>query len=164
MFDFDTLRPHVLIEPEGLITRHKDLRRVAFTTAMGSLPRKPALMLAPETSVPAAAHQMAEANVSAALIVCSGSLLGLLTERDILASLCNPAGGELGRTSVWQAMTPEPPFCLDTDSVASAVRLMKTYSVRHLPVMRADGPPVGVLDSAAIIRWLSDQLTVLILD
>ena len=164
MFDFDTLRPHVLVEPEGLISRRKDLRRMAFITAVGSLPRKPALMLAPETSLAAAANQMTEANAGAALVVCSGSLLGMLTERDVLGSLRNADGGDLTRTSVWKAMTPEPPFCLDTDSVASALRLMKTYDIRHLPVMRADGPPVGVLDAAAIIRWLSDQLTVLILD
>jgi CBS domain-containing protein len=163
MFDFDTMRPHVMIEPEGLITRRKDLRRLAFTTAVAALPRKPSLLLAPETSVAVAARLMADENESAALVVCSGSLLGMLTERDVMACL-RDRHGDLTRTSVWQAMTPEPPFCMDTDSMASALRLMKTYSVRQLPVMRADGPPLGILDAATVVRWLSDQLTVLILD
>ena len=165
MFDFDTLRPGVLVEPEGLITRRKDLRRVAFTTAVGSLPRRPALMLAPETSVAFAARRLAQAGAGAALVICSGTLLGTISERDVLACIAGSDGAvDLERTSVWQAMSPEPPFCLDTDSIASALRVMKTHGARHLPILRADGPPVGVLDGATIVRWLSDQLTALILD
>ena len=162
MFDFDTLRPGILVEPEGLIARRKDVRRAAFTTAVGSLPRRPALMLAPETSVADAAQHMAESGADAALVVCSGTLLGLLGDHDVVA--CVHSGADLTHTSVWQAMAPEPPFCLDTDSIASAVRVMKTHAVRQLPIVRADGPPVGLLDGAAIVRWFSDHLTALILD
>jgi CBS domain-containing protein len=165
MFDFDTMRPGILVEPEGLIARRKDLRRAAFTTAVGSLPRKPVPMLAPETSVADAVDRIADSGAGAALIVCSGTLLGLLSEADVLARLgADGATADLGHTSVWQAMSPEPPFCLDTDSIASALRVMKTHAVRHLPIVRADGPPVGLLDGPAIVRWLSDQLTALILD
>ena len=162
MFDFDTMRPGILVEPEGLIARRQDLRRVAFTTAVGSLPRRPALMLAPETSVAAAAGRLAAAGSGAALVICSGTLLGMLGEHDVVA--CVGSGADLAHTSVWQAMSPEPPFCLDTDSIASALRVMKTHNVRHLPILRADGPPVGLLDGTTIGRWLSDQLTALILD
>lgn len=162
MFDFDTLRPGTLVEPEGLIARRKDLRRAAFTTAVGSLPRRPAVMLAPETSVADAAKRLAETGAGAALVVCSGTLLGLLGDHDIVA--CVRDGGDMAHTSVWQAMSPEPSFCLDTDSIASAVRVMKTHAARHLPIVRADGPPLGLLDGAAIVRWFSDHLTALILD
>ena len=162
MFDFDTTRPGVLVEPEGLITRRKDLRRAAFTTAVGSLPRKPALMLAPETSVAVAAQRLADTGAGAALVVCSGTLLGLFSERDVLARLGDDA--DLRHRSVWQAMSPEPPFCLDTDSIASALRVMKTHGARDLPILRADGPPVGLLDGPTFVRWLSDHLTALILD
>lgn len=162
MFDFDTLRPGILVEPEGLIARRKDLRRAAFTTAVGSLPRQPATMLAPETSVAEAARCLRATGSSAALVMCSGTLLGLLDEHDVVASLGR--GADLARTSVWQAMLPEPPFCLDTDSIASALRVMKTHHARHLPILRAAGPPVGLLDGTAIGRWFSDQLTALILD
>jgi predicted transcriptional regulator len=162
MFDFDTLRPGILVEPEGLIARRKDLRRAAFTTAVGSLPRKPALMLAPETSVAAAARRLADSGTGAALVICSGTVLGLLGEPEVVA--CVASGADLGHTSVWQAMSPEPPFCLDTDCIASALRVMKTHNARQLPILRADGPPVGLLDGATIGRWFSDQLTALILD
>lgn len=162
MFDFDTLRPGVLVEPEGLIARRKDLRRAAFTTAVGSLPRKPALMLPPETSLALAARRLNETGAGAALVICSGTLLGMISERDVLARVGE--GADLAHTSAWQAMSPEPPFCLDTDSIASALRVMKTHGARHLPILRADGPPVGVLDGLTIVRWLSDHLTALILD
>ena len=162
MFDFDTLKPGILVEPEGLIARRKDLRRAAFTTAVGSLPRRPAVMLAPETSVADAAARLAETGAGAALVICSGTLLGLISDHDVVA--CVRSGADLTHTSVWQAMSPEPPFCLDTDSIASAVRVMKTHAAPQLPIVRADGPPVGLIDSAAIIRWFSDHLTALILD
>jgi CBS domain-containing protein len=96
-------------------------------------------------------------------VVCSGSLLGTITEADIAAQVQSGIV-DVSRVSVWQAMTPEPPFCLETDSLASALRLLKTYNVRQLPVMEVDGPVVGLLDLSDVLAWLSDQLTVAILD
>ena len=163
MFDFDTLRPHVMVEPEALISRRRDLRQLAFTTPARRLLRGSPLRLAPETSVAQAASQLRQAGARAALVVCSDSLLGTITDADIAAQV---QGGmvDVGRVSVWQAMTPEPPFCLETDSLASVLRLFKTYGVRQLPVMEGDGPVVGLLDLSDVLAWLSDQLTVAILD
>jgi CBS domain-containing protein len=163
MFDFDTLRPHVMIEPEALISRRRDLRHLAFTTPARKLLRGAPLRLTPETSVARAALLLRKAGARAALVVCSGSLLGTITETDIAAQVQSGIV-DVSRVSVWQAMTPEPPFCLETDSLASALRLLKTYNERQLPVMEVDGPVVGLLDLSDVLAWLSDQLTVAILD
>jgi CBS domain-containing protein len=163
MFDFDTLRPAVMVEPEAFITRRRDLRQLAFTTAARKLLRGLPLRLAPETSVAQAAQQMRQAGARAALVVCSGSLLGTITDADVAAQI-QDGMVDANRVSVWQAMTPEPPFCLETDSMASVLRLFKTYGVRQLPVMEVDGPVVGLLDLSDVLAWLSDQLTVAVLD
>lgn len=163
MFDFDTLRPGVLLEPEGLIARRKDLRKLAFSTPIHALRRRPSLMFAPETSVAQAARSLAAEGASAALVVCSGSVLGLLSEGNITSLLRDPAI-DLTRVSVWKAMTPEPPFCWDTDSVASVLRLFKSFDVRYLPMVKQYGPAVGIVDMASVLEFLTDGLTVVGLD
>lgn len=159
MFDFDTLRPGVLLEPEGLMSREKDLRKLAFSTPIHSLRRRAPLMFAPETSVAHAAKLMGESGAVAALVVCSGSVLGLLTESDVTRAL-QSSGMELTKVSVWKAMTPEPPFCLDTDSVAGVLRLFKTFEVRYLPMVEEYGPAVGIVEMSGVVEWLADQLNV----
>ena len=163
MFDFDTLRPGVLLEPEALISPEKDLRKLAFSTPIHSLRRRTPLMFAPETSVAHAAKLMSEDGAAAALVVCSGSVLGLLSEGDIISQL-QPSGIDLSKLSVWKAMTAEPPFCLDTDSVASVLRLFKTFDVRYLPMVKEYGPAVGIVEMSSVVQWLADQLTVVGLD
>ena len=163
MFDFDTLKPGVLVEPEGLIVREKDLRKLAFSTPIHTLRRRTPLMFAPETSVAQAAKVMSENGMPAALVVCSGSVLGLLSESDITKQMQDPQV-DLTRVSVWKAMTPEPPFCLDTDCVASVLRLFKTYGVRYLPMVKEYGPAVGIVEMSSVMEWLSDHLTVVGLD
>jgi predicted transcriptional regulator len=163
MFDFDTLRPEVLLEPEGFMAREKDLRRLAVSTSIHSLRRRPLLMFAPETSVAHAAKVMAESGSAAALVVCSGSVLGLLSDSDITAQL-QISGVDLAKVSVWQAMTPEPPSCLDTDSVATVLRLFKTFDVRFLPMVKQYGPAVGIVEMSSVVEWLADQFTVVGLD
>jgi CBS domain-containing protein len=157
-----------MIEPEALISRRRDLRQLAFTTPVRKLLRGTPLRLSPETSVARAAQQLQQVGARAALVVCSGSLLGTITDADIAAQVqertLHEGTVDANRVSVWQAMTPEPPFCLETDSMASVLRLFKTYSVRQLPVMEVDGPVIGLLDLSDVLAWLSDQLTVAILD
>jgi CBS domain-containing protein len=161
MFDFDVLRPDILVEPEALISRGNHLRRLAFLTPIRALPMKRPLLLAPDGSLGEAADLMMADKAPAALVVRDDSLLGLLRERDILRMVRLPEA-DLDRTSVWQAMTPEPPCCLDTDSVASALRSFRTHGIDHLPIVAEAGSPVGILDMSALVDWMSNQLTVVV--
>jgi CBS domain-containing protein len=164
MFDYDVLEPGALVEPEALIARGADLQRLAVLTPLRSLPIKRPLLLAPETSVAEAAEKMIAQRVHAALVVCADSVLGLVDETDIL-KLVRYRYADLDRISVWKAMTPEPPVCLDTDSVATALRHFRTTGTSHLSVLKEDGgAPLGILDLGGIVEWMSGRLTVVVFD
>src|SRR6185295_17366416 len=117
MFDYDVLKPDVLVEPEALIARGKDLRRLAFLTPVRALPLRRPLLLPPGTSINEAADLMLSAGARAALVVSGDSVLGILDEANVLR-LARNRSVDLGRTSVWKAMSPEPPTTPDTETVA----------------------------------------------
>jgi CBS domain-containing protein len=163
MFDYDVLRPDILVEPETLISRGKDLRRLAFLTPIRALALKQPLLLPPEISVGEAAELMLSAGVRAALVVCADSVIGVLDEANVLRMARNRSV-DLDRTSVWMAMTPEPPTTNDTESVAGALRAFRTQRLDHLCVVRADGSPFGILDMSAVVDWVSRQLAVIVFE
>ena len=163
MFDYDVLKPDVLVEPETLISRGKDLRRLAFLTPLRALPLKRPLLLPPETSVGEAAELMLSTGVRAALVVCAESVLGILDEANVLRMARNREV-DLERTSVWKAMTPDPATVADTESVAGALRTLRTHRADHLAVVRPDGAPLGVLDLGTVVDWVSKQLAVIVFD
>jgi len=163
MFDYDILQPDVLVEPEALIARGKDLRRLAFLTPIHALALKRPLLLAPETPVGDAADMMLSAGARAALVVCADSVLGLLDESCVLR-LARSRGADLDGTSVWKVMTPEPPTATDTDNIARALRAFRGQRLDHLCVLRQDGSPFGILDMAALVDWMSRQLAVIVVD
>jgi CBS domain-containing protein len=163
MFDYDVLEPGILVEPEALISRGKDLRRLAFLTPIYALPFKPPLFLSTDSTVAEAVQLMIEAEAGAALIVSDDELFGMITETDVLRLTRNPQI-DLNRASALEAASAEPPPCLHTDNVAVALRNFKTYGVNYLPVVREDGTPFGVLDALAITHWISTELSVIVLD
>jgi CBS domain-containing protein len=71
---------------------------------------------------------------------------------------------DLDRTSVWKAMTPDPATINDTESVAGALRALRTLRADHLGVVRPDGSPLGVLDLGTVVEWVSKQLAVIVFD
>ncbi|HET6150766.1 MAG TPA: CBS domain-containing protein [Polyangia bacterium] len=80
MFEYDSLQPEALIEPEALISSG---RPAAATTPIRALPIKRPLLLTADTSVAEAARRMMEEDARAALIVSGESVLGIVTENDV---------------------------------------------------------------------------------
>jgi CBS domain-containing protein len=73
-------------------------------------------------------------------------------------------GADLDATSVWKAMTPEPPTATDNDSIASALRTFRAQQLDHLCILRQDGSPFGILDMSTLVDWMSKQLTVIVFE
>lgn len=163
MFDHDVLEPAVLVEREAILSRGKDVRRMAFLTPISALPIKAPVLLPPEASLGEAAELMIEEGAHSALVVCNGGILGLLDEADILR-MVRTRYADLDRISVWRAMTPEPPTCLDSDHIATALRSFRLHAVRQLAVVREDGSPVGILDLSTMVTWIANQLIAADLD
>ena len=104
-------------------------------TVFQSMSRRHVLSLGPQATVHEAACVMTSLNTSSLLIIDpAGTLLGILTERDlitrVLAKALDPA-----RTLVATVMTRNPHCVPPEMKVADAVVIMIERGFRHLPVV-----------------------------
>ena len=113
-------------------------------TVFQSLSRRHVTSLGPAATVYEAACVMTRANCGSVLIIdAAGTLLGILTERDlmtrVLAKALDPA-----KTAVPGVMTPNP-RCVEPEmKVSDAVLIMIERGFRHLPVVAGGGKILGV--------------------
>jgi len=95
-------------------------------------------------SVVYAARAMRENDIGDVIVVDDERLLGILTDRDIivrvLAEEKDPAATTVGDICSRELTTIRP-----TDSVGSAVRLMREKALRRLPVVEDNGEVVGIV-------------------
>ncbi|SNY94245.1 CBS domain-containing protein [Cohaesibacter sp. ES.047] len=76
-------------------------------------------------------------------------LVGVISERDIVAAVCEVGEEAMGR-SVEQHMTMDPATCKGEDLIVDVMQIMTDGHFRHMPVM--DGPVlVGVISIRDIV-------------
>jgi CBS domain-containing protein len=85
------------------------------------------------TSVAEAAAAMTGARVGSALVVTGTSLLGILTERDVMRAAAS--GSDLTTSAVGRWMTKDPITAEPNTDADEAATLMLTHGFRHLPVL-----------------------------
>jgi CBS domain-containing protein len=84
------------------------------------------------------------------------SLLGIVTERDILMKACG-SSADYSRP-VSEIMTRNPTTIKANESVAVALEEMIDGKFRHLPIVNMDGTPIGILSIRDIMYFLCEQL------
>jgi len=117
---------------------------MAERTVIQSMSQRHVVSLGPDASVHEAACVMTHANVGSVLVIdASGTMLGILTERDlmtrVLAKALDPAA-----TPVAKVMTRHPQCIAPDAHVADAVLVMIERGFRHLPVVTHEGRILGV--------------------
>ncbi len=90
-----------------------------------------------------AAQVMNEARIGAVVVLDSGTMVGILTERDILTRVV-AREAEPSRTPVSQVMTKEVLTCAPETRITEARQVMRERRVRHLPVVD-QGQLLGML-------------------
>src|SRR5262245_48283729 len=93
------------------------------------------LTSAPTDSLATTAGAMRRRDVSSAVVVRDGAVIGILTERDLARAT---AAGAAPTTPVATWMTPEPVTASPESEIPAALERMLDRNVRHLPVC-ADG-------------------------
>ena len=78
--------------------------------------------MAPEDTLGEAAERMAEQGVGSAVVLDSGRLIGILTERDLLKAVAGRVHTSEARVREW--MTADPITASETDSADEAIRTM----------------------------------------
>lgn len=133
---------------------------MAERTVFQSLSRRHILSLGPQASVWEAACVMTRANCGSVLILDTpGTLLGILTERDLMTRVLAKAQ-DPQTTRVSEVMTPNPQ-CVGPDmKVSEAVLIMIERGFRHLPIVSAAGKILGVFSVRdALPREIGDAVS-----
>jgi signal transduction histidine kinase len=94
---------------------------------------------------------LATRNIGTVLVTHpDGSLAGILSERDVIRSLCNCAGNLLD-LPVSDLMTSSVITCTPSDTIDDALSLMGRHRIRHLPVV-SDKKILGLLSIRDVLE------------
>ena len=100
----------------------------------------------PQTTVRAAARMMAEKRVGAVLVLESGRLAGIFTERDALNKIL-AVGLDADVTPLVQVMVRNLQTIGPDKPLAYALHMMAEGGFRHVPVVDAAGAPLGMVSA-----------------
>jgi CBS domain-containing protein len=92
------------------------------------------LSIGPEASVLDAALLMNEHKIGSLVVMTSGHVLGIITERDVLQRLV-VARRDPAETPVQDVMTTEVVCCQTHTTLDEARGVLKNRRIRHLPVL-----------------------------
>ena len=118
---------------------------MAERTVSQSMSHRNVVSLGPAATVHEAACVMTRANVGSVLIIdpAVGTLLGILTERDLMTRVLAKALYPT-QTTAAHVMTRNPRCVGPQAPVSDAVAMMLEHGFRHLPVMKDSGRILGV--------------------
>ncbi len=119
----------------------------------------PPITVTEDTTVYQAALIMSENNIGSLVVVDeNGSLLGIVTERDIVRKVVAKAA-DPRRVRVGEIMTRNPYYVTSDDSIVRAAELMGEHNIGHLPVLDPETlKVVGVVSKRDIVRIAPDLL------
>jgi CBS domain-containing protein len=118
-------------------------------TRLSELMTGAVVSVAPEDTLGEAAERMAEDGVGSAVVLDSGRLIGILTERDLLRAVAGRVHTSEARVREW--MTVDPTTATEATSADEAMRTMLEQGFRHLPVVE-EGRTIGVVSLRELMR------------
>ena len=111
--------------------------------------------VAPTEPVPAVARLLHGKRIGAVLVLDSaGQVMGILSERDIVAHIARDGAAALERTAA-QLMTTVLHTATRQTTVPEAMALMTERRVRHLPVVE-DGRLLGIVSIGDVVKAHAD--------
>jgi CBS domain-containing protein len=108
-------------------------------------------LVEPSATVQAAATRMAELDVGAVLIGSERAIEGILTDRDIIVRVV-VEGRHPAQIAAREVMTPDVVGCGTDDDIEKAFAAMREGQFRRMPVLDADGKPIGIVTLGDLAR------------
>lgn len=110
---------------------------------------------APTDTVATVARTLHERRIGAVLVLdAAGQLLGIVSERDIVAHLARHGADTLAKTAA-QLMTTGLHTATRATTVPEAMALMTERRVRHLPIVE-DGHLLGLVSIGDVVKAHAD--------
>jgi CBS domain-containing protein len=103
-----------------------------------------------------AAKQMAECNIGALLVMDRGTLVGIITERDIVKNAANDRQ-QCKEVRIKEAMTKNLLVVKPGDDLDYVMAVMIQNNIRHLPVIEESGL-TGMLSMRDVVKVLVKNL------
>jgi len=116
---------------------------------------RPIHSVGPEDTVFTAVTKMCEENVGAMLVLASGTLKGIMTERDYLRFI-TVQGRTARDTPVSELMTKKIIYVTPETRVNEVMGIMTTARIRHVPVL-ADGDLLGIVSIGDVVKQISED-------
>ena len=118
------------------------------------------ITISPSKTLREAGKVMAKEHVGALLVKEQEKILGILTEQDIVrkavAVLGNPATKKVKEIMATDLITTTP-----DEDIFEAIRIMRDYNIRHLPVMH-QGKFIGLVTLKDILKIEPDLYEILV--
>jgi len=109
---------------------------------IGNMMSRTPRSVSPTESLASVAALMADADIGALPVVDDGSVVGIVTDRDL--AIRGLAAGLHGGAPVFRAMTRDVATCGPDDELSDVLVKMAEQQVRRMPVCSADGALVGM--------------------
>jgi CBS domain-containing protein len=122
--------------------------------SVDTIMHKDLVVIAPDETVVTAVRRMREHNLGAVLVVDDGTLVGIFSERDLLARVVCEAL-DPASTRVGEVATPNPVTVSASTPVRECYELFKAKGFRHLPIVDREGCPVGIISSRDLLACVT---------
>jgi CBS domain-containing protein len=104
----------------------------------------------PSTKLQDAAELMRQNNIAALIVVTGDSILGIVTERDMVRAFARE-GTAIAAKTVQDIMTSKLISGTPEDSVKHVMQLMTKHRIRHFPVLM-NGELAGMVSIGDVVR------------
>ncbi|PUE07204.1 hypothetical protein B9Z51_15190 [Limnohabitans sp. T6-5] len=88
----------------------------------------------PDEPLSRAMNDMAEKDIGSLVVMAQGDLVGMLTFREVIQQIVKN-GGQVGHTTVREAMDSQPLTCTGETDIDNVRRMMLEHHARYMPVM-----------------------------
>ena len=110
------------------------------------------LTVDPDATIRVAIEQMAEISAGTALIMENGTVIGIISERDVMRKVLLK-GKRLHEVKVREIMTTDLTTITPDTPLEDCMKLITDKRIRHLPVLR-DGKLCGIISIGDVVKYL----------
>jgi CBS domain-containing protein len=123
-------------------------------SSVGEIMTSDVLAVDPSDTIGETAQKMVERGVSSAVVSDYGTLIGIVTERDLTRAVAGRVHSSEARVREW--MTADPLTLAPDATPEEAARIMLDNGFRHVPIVQ-DGRAVGIVSIRDVARWSTED-------
>jgi CBS domain-containing protein len=123
-------------------------------STVADLMTKDLVTVEPSDTIGETAQKMVERGVSSAVVSDYGTMIGIVTERDLTRAVAGRVHSSEARVREW--MTPNPISLPPGAPPAEAAKIMLENHFRHVPIVEGDRA-IGIVSIRDVARWSTDE-------